>query len=51
MLTHTHTQRDLHFCNELGLLVSCGFDGAVKLWRRSPAAADAVHVADGEAAL
>ena len=28
-------QRDLHFCNELGILVSCGFDGTVKFWRNT----------------
>ncbi|CAI8053608.1 Transcription initiation factor TFIID subunit 5 [Geodia barretti] len=30
---HNATVRDLFFCNELKLLVSCGFDGSIKLWQ------------------
>lgn len=33
---HTATVRNLHFCEELGILVSCGFDGTIKLWKRTP---------------
>lgn len=32
---HTATVRNLHFCEELGVLVSCGFDGTIKLWKRT----------------
>jgi COMPASS component SWD3 len=31
---HGGIVRDLHYCHELNMLVSCGFDGAVKLWRK-----------------
>lgn len=32
---HTGTVRDLCFCDKLGLLVSAGYDGSVKLWRNT----------------
>ncbi|XP_064383453.1 WD repeat-containing protein 5B-like [Halichondria panicea] len=40
LIGHTGVVRDVQFCSELNILISCGFDGSIRMWRNTSSDSD-----------